>query len=941
MSPIQVNSSSLTRSLLGACATLLAVACSSDPSSSARPDEGAGDGGTASADHVGDAGTHARGSDGRGDAGDDDAERDEDDDSDDQDADDDATESSGSGGDAGTVGGDDAEEPSSDEDADEVDDESADDESTDAESAEEREAREAEEALFEDDQEADGEIGVRVSDVEEREAREELDGARERLDEGKRLQVAEPIDPETQRVQLRDLEIFGSAEEAAELAAFYETDSEFLITPAFQLLEQVSPSPFLDQPELDLTIGVSPTRDPDPDPEPVGTIIVAPTDDDDEPIQAFAPAGLSIGTGDTSAVRYVSNDDLPLFSAPDFDAEVELELQRGERVFVFDTLPVVSSNALFVEIQLPDRDVSAVGWVPLAWLYETSVSTSRDSLDFRASYGLFSKQIANFVDSAFYAACDGYPVYPHNAGVLGPQFNPNLLPSDANYRCGEYPVGDTYSSSHKRITTLDFETPSFHHDGTLFNVNIEAIPLSIPIDMLRLDGQTRGDNYAMRDLSTAWSPAGSADVEEFRLYSRFPNHERQVPFEVEDEVRVHDTDFWFNVSHEAPAGVTADADAYINACFYLPGSTLQGQRVDTNIKLTTKSVATRVSHITGIEFGSVEFSRFRVCTTATVSQRADESDSDGVIDQYAPNAMPGPLVVRFVRGVIEDIDVEYKGGIKLYGSFDSLHGALLTTATNVLNDVLINGVPFSIKGHDMSGGAGPMLWQGWMKGALEKELLNQLDVIAARLTGSLPDPDGALSRACDLIMPDSYSQIESPFYPLYQQCLEATRDVDIDAIVPPMGPSSCYEPGNYARVSDGKNWWSDTDTDDTYYYGDGINDVLAIDRPFWVNGCGIRSRVETEVMSEWWPLLECMAEVLDRDVNYGKTSGQVSANMQNECLVPAVKMLCDLYGEGDDLMDMWLGEDADFDVPNTFNFCAYYEELTKEPCTPSTCLTVE
>src|SRR5690606_27147288 len=59
-----VTSSLLTRSLLGACATLLAVACSSDPSSGVRPDDAANDGGG----HVGDAGSDVETADDRRDA---------------------------------------------------------------------------------------------------------------------------------------------------------------------------------------------------------------------------------------------------------------------------------------------------------------------------------------------------------------------------------------------------------------------------------------------------------------------------------------------------------------------------------------------------------------------------------------------------------------------------------------------------------------------------------------------------------------------------------------------------------------------------------------------------------------------------------------------------------------------------------------------------------
>lgn len=801
------------------------------------------------------------------------------------------------------------------------------------------------ERLFDADPEADGDVAVRIVELDAAEERTALLDVAQRLAEDAPLQRVEPLEPKEHSLHLDQLEVFGSSEEAKALASVHELKADFVLSPAFQLLGPARPAAFLDRPELDLTLG----RAPEPEGEPgeilVLTPIVAPADDlavtPTPPVVPLPDLGLT-GPGGQTVVRHVANDDLPLLSGASFGASVELQLRRGDRVFVFDTLPVRSDGAWFVQVQLADRGGHPVGWVPLPWLYEKPVATQSGSLDFNATYGLFSKQIAGFIENTFYAACTNYPVYPQNALFSLPQYDSNVLPSARNYRCGEFPVGETYSNSHKHVTTVDFTTPGFKHDGKLFKVDIAPIPLSIPIDMLRLNGQTRGKNYNVRDLSTAWSSAGTADVSQFRLYSRFPNHERQAVFETDDAVRVHDSDFWFNVTYEPPAGVTEEADAYVNSCFYLPGGKLESQRFGTDIKLTTKSVKTRTSHITGVEFGAVEFSRFRVCTTAAVRQRSQSApNSDGIIDHLAPNATPAPLTVHFVRGTIEDIDIRYQGQPHLYGNFDPLHNAILSTMMDVLGAVLRDGLPFSIAGKDLSGGVGPLIWQGWMKGALEQQLLNQLDVIAARFTGSLPDPKSALRRACDLIMPASYAALSSPFYPLYQQCLEATADVQVDAIVPPTLESSCYERGTFARASDGKSWTSDQDTEDLYIFSDAPGDVMTIKRPFWVNGCRVRAEAQTEAMSEWWPLLQCMADVVDRDVNYGLSPAAISANLQSQCLKPAVKMLCELYGEGDDLIGMWTGQDADFAPPGTFGFCGYYEELDREPCTPQTCLTLQ
>ncbi|RIL06190.1 MAG: hypothetical protein DCC71_07810 [Proteobacteria bacterium] len=65
-------------------------------------------------------------------------------------------------------------------------------------------------------------------------------------------------------------------------------------------------------------------------------------------------------------------------------------------------------------------------------------------------------------------------------------------------------------------------------------------------------------------------------------------------------------------------------------------------------------------------------------------------------------------------------------------------------------------------------------------------------------------------------------------------------------------------------------------------------------------------------------------------VNYRKTAAWIRNTAQQRCLVPAVGLMCELYGEGEDLESMWsepLGG-AVPDLAGYTNFCDWYDSLT-------------
>ncbi len=101
-----------------------------------------------------------------------------------------------------------------------------------------------------------------------------------------------------------------------------------------------------------------------------------------------------------------------------------------------------------------------------------------------------------------------------------------------------------------------------------------------------------------------------------------------------------------------------------------------------------------------------------------------------------------------------------------------------------------------------------------------------------------------------------------------------------------------------------------------------------------MDGCEVEAELQTTVMSGYEDLLECAGAVFDEGVNYRRSMGWIQGQLQSRCLIPTVGFLCDAYGEGDDLVDLWSEElGAEPNVGGIFGFCGWYEDLTT-PDTP-------
>jgi hypothetical protein len=379
-------------------------------------------------------------------------------------------------------------------------------------------------------------------------------------------------------------------------------------------------------------------------------------------------------------------------------------------------------------------------------------------------------------------------------------------------------------------------------------------------------------------------------------------------------VRVHDSDVWFNVSWTPPAGLdpVPGAQAYFNLCWALPGVRVEG--ATTPLDVTMDSIGGAHSHVTGVYWGAAEIDPMRVCATAALRQTPEGPKGDDVLTTGDPTP---PVQVQLVRASLRDVSVRFVEPLDLYGTFSGWHAPAIA----YLEDLLATA--------GENEGLLGFLFQSFLERGIEDRMSEQLHDLTTRLTRALPNPEDEIHDACDRLMPPSYREPRSRWYPFYQHCVEATRHADVTLFSNAVDHlQSCHDPGTLARANDGSAWTRRSDTHDVYYAPpDG--DPVGIDRPYWVTQCEVEATVDTQVMSGYEEILDCASDALDEGLNFRRSMTWVRSEAQERCLTPTVGLLCELYGEGEDLIELWtepLGVEPDLD--GYTGFCDWYDSLT-------------
>lgn len=620
--------------------------------------------------------------------------------------------------------------------------------------------------------------------------------------------------------------------------------------------------------------------------------------------------GWSAGSAPQWVERWVFADGLPLRTRPESTASTLALLDRNERVFVTNTaaVPRSSPSAIFVEVQTADRSPVLTGWMPLHWL---SVGTTHDSsgqVNLSLRYGLLGRQLSDVISGAFYSGCNKYPDIPHDSRVAwqGPPAlsNPGSIPYARRYDCGELPVGDVVSASWKSVRDETINVPPVDLPG------LQIVPgsLTIPVQHSRLPQQTRG-SYSVQELNAAQPFNSAAPTRTHESYRVHPDHAL-----LDDYVRVHDTDAWYKVSWTPPASAPhAVGDAFVNVCFQLPGGQIRGAPIPTDIHIDGLVSESRV---TGIDWGRVEYSSFNLC--ATVSIRDVRHLGTRGLDYL--HAEQNPFRVEVLNASLRGLDIWVRDTPDVSGNFAPLHYNVALGLESFLHNLLT---------HD----AVPLLFDLFMRYRLEDLAVDLLSDFATRLEAALPDPDAPLDGACDLL-PGAWSTAASSFYPLYLHCREAAQAASTSVFTNTAleRQQLCYSPGARARAFDGKLWDDDEHDEVEMEYEHaqtGLNVPVTMPRPFWL-GCGPRFSAQTTAMGGYWPLLSCMGKVADDAVNYQWSTARTNEEMEGVCTTPAAGLLCQVYGDGEDLDAMWTARyGVSPNLGGIFGYCAWYEELTR------------
>lgn len=600
--------------------------------------------------------------------------------------------------------------------------------------------------------------------------------------------------------------------------------------------------------------------------------------------------------GGGTPIRFVAASDLPLRTAPQANAGVVREMGAGERVFVLPTLPQTdaSANLVFVEVQAADVPPYETGWIPLHWLYDVDPTPSEDTIELRPTYGFMAKQLARGVREAFYGDWCDYPETPHSTwDAIHPQGEPSTV---LQAGCGELPMGVATAYGHRRVLDREQTLAGFTDDVVVHT---------------RFPNQRRSQSgYEMLDLRENFFGVPD-EVSTIHEYSLFPGHE------TDDYVRVHDTDLWFNVSAAPPTGIAATgAEAYFNFCFRLPGVVLEVDpfRIDAEIAgIYVGSVAP----------GAIGVEPMSVCATAAI----DEYEPDTDFLTTAPSARP--LALTWLHAAVRDVGLYVEEGVTVNGgNGGAISTAVLDWAGDLASALVHVGTNQT-----------PWVFDEYFAESVETALVRVMNDLTAPALDGLPDPEGWVKNSCDRFL-GVYDDPSSRYYHLYRHCVDATQPVDIELFAGggPNPASVCHDPDVYARVNDGRQWssWSD----DQHLFMTESAGSIFMDRPLWATQCGVTSRITTEAADVFWPVMDCLEEELEETLAFDRF-GSLTNDAQQACLLPTLAMLCDAYGEGDDLEALWSGGGALPEVSEYLGFCGYYEAVLDAQTEDGPALAIE
>jgi hypothetical protein len=657
-------------------------------------------------------------------------------------------------------------------------------------------------------------------------------------------------------------------------------------------------------------------------------------------------------------LRYVCCAQLPIIQDPTLppaqlfaEPNVVAIPAQNEVVAVFDDLPVANAQQLFVRVQRSGGQHDW-GYFPLFWLHQKSAPVVESEIRVNASYMAIARGIREMSDAVFYASCNGGS---HPAGGA-----PDWVLSGGDFECGEYPVGDPsdtetvhghafrfLTSFAKELADFSWQMPgpaAYPRFGWLDNDGTEDIQISVP--------------FYFGPLATQARPAGEYGITrledpdyEFRTRTYW-----QSEFAQDDpDVRIHPMDWYFKTGFAEDAPEQA-GEVQFSLIVNLPGFEVYSPWFEKEIVLWhMPALATaKEARTSRIRLGGMRMDELPLRIDGTLFLKTAQNDGGEIDDLAYAGGLVGVRFtdVRFLRapGVsfLDGISVEWKK------KDPGILSLAIDTLLSALNWLLLDD-PFDL---------GDVLFWLAAQEPLRDQILSALQDLSPRLTQVFEAPRGRAITACDAVLPPDYEEMTSPFYAFYRICRDFGATLSDIAF---HNPANALSGGwaddvshAWANVNLGGIPWGGPDRDSRTWWcpgGGGDDCTVTFDRPWWARhdpqylytggpkfhpdsyaysdgpGAKVTLRAEGATIRDYWHFLQCLVPGADRELNENPhaTAAQLRTTLQEECQLPALETVCELYGEGEDLEAQW---DARWgytpDLSGYTAYCAWAEELRNE-----------
>jgi hypothetical protein len=613
--------------------------------------------------------------------------------------------------------------------------------------------------------------------------------------------------------------------------------------------------------------------------------------------------------------------------------------KQNEIVAVFDDLPVFVGEQAFVRVQ---RSVAPYhsGWFPLFWLHAIASEKVTQNMTMGMSYQGISRQIRQVVQQVFHQNCDN--MNP----VGGPATFELPGPPSKNYKCGEYPVGDTSATffrngeNYRYLNSQRFFRRGFEHRDQYFRVGHSDANFNFPIYISDIDSQSRAaEDYAAQELKEE----GYAPLT--RTY--FKTQEARD----DGEVRVHAMDWYFKTWFE-DSEPRKSQKLRISLRTNLPGFSLYSPLTEQQFRAWAWEPYNGDSEVTisHIKLGGMRIEHIPLRIDGIVEINID-NNTDNISNTFEV-ASSDSIAIRFTDArITKDPKLSF---------YETTEYAPVATGNSSVVPIALGYVEQIV---DNILADGTFVWELISDNVLSS-VLASLESLHPQLMVLFQSPSNLALDACKFSMPSAYQSRNSNFYAFYRQCIDFASSVE-DVAFDNDPANQLYEgygftqsPTYWANVNEAGLLWRKADSDRQSFPcpGDASCSVY-IDRPWWAaynpryeyvggdkfdpdawnynSGRGGKALVNASATTSkhYWHFMRCLLPNVDQKLNANVDDfvTRVAENTPNECRLSALETVCELYGEGEDLEQLFAARWGIIPQLSGYtNYCQWAEELRED-----------